>query len=44
LLLALQGSDAEVLQHLFWLTAVVTTASGLHYILRGVRSLPPASS
>jgi cardiolipin synthase (CMP-forming) len=43
LLLALQGSDAEGLRPLFWLTAVVTTASGLHYILRGVRSLPPTS-
>jgi len=43
LLLALQGSETAGLRLLFWLTALVTTASGLHYILRGVRSLPPAS-
>ena len=43
LFLSLQGGDPAVLEPLYWLTAVVTTASGLHYILRGARSLPPAS-
>lgn len=43
LALILLGEDTEGLSPLFWLTALVTTASGLHYILRGVRSLPPVS-
>jgi cardiolipin synthase len=44
LLLALQESEAADLGPLYWLTALVTAASGLHYVLRGVRSLPPASN
>jgi len=43
LLQSLRGSDIESVGLLFWITAVVTTVSGGHYILRGVRSLPPAA-
>lgn len=43
LLLTLQGEVAPNLGLLFWLTALVTTASGLHYILRGIRSFPSVS-
>jgi len=43
LFLALRGDEATLLTPLFWLTAAVTTISGGHYILRGVRSLPPSS-
>lgn len=42
LLGALQVMESLDLRFLFSLTALVTTASGLHYVLRGVRSLPPA--
>lgn len=42
LLLAVTGGDGRVLlRPLFVLTGVVTAFSGLHYIISGVRSLPP---
>jgi cardiolipin synthase len=44
LLGALQEIESVDLRPLFWLTALVTTASGLHYVLRGVRSLPPSAN
>ncbi len=44
LMLTLSENVVTELKPLFWLTAVVTTASGGHYILRGVRSLPPSQS
>lgn len=44
LLGALQEIESADLRPLFWLTALVTTASGLHYVLRGVRSLPPSAN
>jgi len=43
LALALRDAAPGLLAPLFWLTAVVTTVSGGHYILRGVRSLPPSA-
>jgi len=43
LLQSLRGSDIGYIGILFWLTALVTTVSGGHYILRGVRSLPPSA-
>jgi len=42
LFFTLQARDSAELGPLFWLTALVTTASGLHYILRGMHSFPMA--
>jgi cardiolipin synthase len=42
LLQAALGRQLIPLGPLFFLTALVTTASGLHYIVSGIRSLPPA--
>jgi cardiolipin synthase len=41
LLLAATGGDVRVLGPLFALTGAVTAFSGLHYIISGLRSLPP---
>jgi len=41
LLFALTGGDARMLGPLFVLTGAVTAFSGLHYIVSGLRSLPP---